>query len=207
MRKFFNISLIVFTISLIRLGESVIKKTIFSEVKYKENEIERLKTLKNELEKELTIITQEIDYQNLKKEFKNLKDFYLEINRRDKIAYLKIEDKVLKAMSFEIFQNDDYPLPMGILQVVMKQETTYFQIPDYYYQLLGREMPKSEEEKIIKNGLSPYLLSLGEKLIICGPFPQDLPKDLVPFNALIFPLDDMKVIFYSLKENSKVLFY
>jgi hypothetical protein len=206
MRKFLNISLIIFTISFTRFVESAIKKIIFFEVKYKENEVEKLKTLKNELEKELTLITQEIDYQNLKKELQNLKDFYLEINRKDKVAYLKIEDKVLKKMDFEIFQKDDYPLPMGILQVIMKQETTYFPIPDYYYQLLGKELPK-EEERIIKNGLSPYLLSLGEKLILCGPFHPDLPKDLVPFNALIFSLDDMKVIFYSLKENSKVLFY
>ncbi|MEO0089340.1 MAG: hypothetical protein ABIK56_02275 [candidate division WOR-3 bacterium] len=206
MKKFFNLSLILFTLSLIRFSDSVIKKTILTEIKNKENELKELKSLKDILEKELKEIDQKIILQNLKKELKELKEFYLEIDRKNNIAYLKIEDKILRRMNFDIFFQKDFSLPMGILQVTAKQETTYFVIPDYYYELLGKKIPE-EKERIIKNGLSPYLLFLSENLIICGPVSEEVPKDLISFNALIFSLEDIKIIFHSLKENSKVFFY
>lgn len=206
MKKFFNVSLIIFTISLVRLSDSVIKKTIFLEIKNKESELKELKFLKDSLEKELKEINQKIVLQNFKKDLKELKEFYLEIDRKNKTAYLKIEDKILKKMNFDVFLQEDFSLPTGILQVIAKQETTYFIIPEYYYELLGKKVSEIKE-RIIKNGFSPYLLSLGEKLIICGPFSEELPKDLIDFNAIIFPLEDMRVIFHSLKENSKVFFY
>ncbi|MEM2175189.1 MAG: hypothetical protein QXI58_06175 [Candidatus Micrarchaeia archaeon] len=206
MKKFFNLSLILFTLSLIRFSDSVIKKTILTEIKNKENELKELKSLKDILEKELKEIDQKIILQNLKKELKELKEFYLEIDRKNNIAYLKIEDKILRRMNFDIFFQKDFSLPMGILQVTAKQETTYFVIPDYYYELLGKKIPE-EKERIIKNGLSPYLLFLSENLIICGPVSEEVPKDLISFNVLIFSLEDIKIIFHSLKENSKVFFY
>ncbi|MEO0130563.1 MAG: hypothetical protein ABIK76_02585 [candidate division WOR-3 bacterium] len=206
MKKFFNISLILFTLSLIRFSDSIIKKTILMEIKNKENELEELKSLNNRVEKELKEINQKIALQNFKKELKELKEFYLEVDRKNNIAYLKIENKVLRRMSFDIFLQEDFSLPMGILQVIAKQETTYFIIPDYYYELLGKKIPE-EKERIIKNGLSPYLLFLSENLIICGPVLEEIPKDLISFNALIFSLEDIKIIFHSLKENSKVFFY
>ncbi|MEO0096873.1 MAG: hypothetical protein ABIK78_02125 [candidate division WOR-3 bacterium] len=206
MKKFFNISLILFTLSLIRFSDSIIKKTILMEIKNKENELEELKSLNNRVEKELKEINQKIALQNFKKELKELKEFYLEVDRKNNIAYLKIENKVLRRMSFDIFLQEDFSLPMGILQVIAKQETTYFIIPDYYYELLGKKIPE-EKERIIKNGLSPYLLFLSENLIICGPVLEEIPKDLISFNALIFSLEDIKIIFHSLKENSNVFFY
>lgn len=206
MKKFLNISFIIFTLSLVRLSDSIIKKTIFSEVKNKESELKELKSLKDSLEKELNEINQEIAYQNLKRELKELKEFYLEIERKNNIAYLKIEDKVLKKMNFNTFLQEDFYLPTGMLQVIAKQETTYFTIPEYYYELLGKKVPE-EKERIIKNGFSPYLLVLSENLVICGPISEEVPKDLINFNAIIFSLEDIKIIFHSLKENSKVFFY
>ncbi len=206
MKKFFNLSLIIFTFSLIRFNDSIIKKTILMEIKNKEKELEELKSLKDSLEKELKEINQNIALQNLKKELKEIKEFYLEVDRKNKVAYLKMEDKILRRMNFDIFLQEDFSLPMGILQVILKQETTYFRIPDYYYELLGKKIPE-ERERIIKNGFSPYLLALSEDLIICGPIKKEVPKDLISFNALLFSLEDIKVIFHSLKENSKVFFY
>ncbi|MCS7250342.1 MAG: hypothetical protein N2323_04450 [candidate division WOR-3 bacterium] len=206
MKRFFNFSLILFTLAFIRFSDSVIKKTIFVEIKNRENELKELRFLKDSLEKELNEIVQKFELQNLKKELKELKNFYLELDRKNNVAYLKIEDKVLKKMNFEVFLQENFSLPKGILQVIAKQETTYFIIPDYYYELLGKKLP-AKKERIIKNGLSPYLLSLGERLIICGPFSEEVPKDLINFNAIIFSLEDIKIIFHSLKENSKVIFY
>lgn len=206
MKKLFNLSLIIFTISLIRFSDSIIKKIILIEVKNKEKEVDKLKFLKDSLKTELNEINQKIALQNLKKELKELKEFYLEIDRRNNIAYLKIENRVLRKMNFDVFLQENFSLPMGILQVIAKQETTYFIIPDYYYELLGKKIPE-EKERVIKNGFSPYLLSLGERLIICGPLSEEVPKDLIDFNAIIFSLEDMKIIFHSLKENSKVFFY
>lgn len=206
MKKFFNLSLILFTLSLIRFNDGIIKKTILMEIKNKEKELEGLKYLRDSLEKELKEINQNIALENLKKELKELKEFYLEVDRRNKLAYLKMEDKILRRMNFDIFLQKDFSLPLGILKVIFKQETTYFTIPDYYYQLLGKKIPE-EKERIIKNSFSPYLLSLSEDLIICGPIKEEVPKDLISFNALIFSFEDIKVIFHSLKENSKVFFY
>ncbi|MEO0089865.1 MAG: hypothetical protein ABIK77_01650 [candidate division WOR-3 bacterium] len=206
MKRLFDISLFIFIISFVRLSESVIKKTVFLEINNRENELKELIFLKDSLEKELKETEQEISLQNLKRSLGELKEFFLEIDRKNKLAYLKIEDKTLRRMNFDLFLQGDFALPMGILQIVAKQETTYFTIPEHYYGLLGKRPPK-EEERIIKNSFSPYLLSLGENLVICGPFAEELPKDLIDFNAIIFSLEDMKVLFHSLKENSKVVFY
>jgi hypothetical protein len=135
----------------------------------------------------------------------------LVLERRTKQAWLKIEDKIIREMDFEIWLLPELGersfLPSGILQVLAKQESTNFYLPDFYYELLGDSIPVQPGVRIIKNAFGPYALYLGKDLLIHGPFHPDLPKDLVKHNGIIFKPADLEVIYHSLKPKARVVFY
>uniref|UniRef100_A0A7C6EA52 Uncharacterized protein n=1 Tax=candidate division WOR-3 bacterium TaxID=2052148 RepID=A0A7C6EA52_UNCW3 len=211
MKKIFVISTVIFTIALVRLTDAVIKKVIANEAE-RLNKTNEVYFLKNEsLNTHIQKIDQEIKLLQLKKGLTDEAECYLVLERKTRQAWLKIEDKVIQEMSFSVWLlpelSEKSYLPSGILQILAKQESTHFVLPDFYYELLGESIPTDTTKRIIKNGLGEYALYLGENLLIHGPFHPDLPKDLVRHNAIIFKPEDLKVIYYSLKPKARVVFY
>lgn len=211
MKKIFLISTIIFTIAIVRLTDAVIKKVIANE-NDRLNKTNEAYFLKNEsLNTYISKIDQEIKLHQLKKALTDETEYYLVIERKTRQAWLKIEDKVIQEMSFDIWLlpelGEKSYLPSGILQVLAKQESTNFCLPDFYYELLGESIPPNTNQRIIKNGLGEYALYLGEDLLIHGPFHHDLPKDLVRHNGIIFKPEDLKVIYHSLKPKARIIFY
>jgi len=211
MKKIFILASIIFTIAIVRLTDAVIKKII-------ENEADRLTQtneqffLTNEsLNTRLTKLDQEIALQQLRKALANETEYYLALERKTRQAWLKIEDKIIREMSFDLWLLPELSersfLPSGILQVLAKQESTNFFLPDFYYELLGESIPADTTSRIIRNAFGEYALYLGENLLIHGPFQPNLPKDLVRHNAVIFEPEDLKIIYHSLKTKARIVFY
>ena len=98
-------------------------------------------------------------------------------------------------------------LPSGVLQVLAKQESTNFYIPDFYYELLGESIPNKITDRFIKNAFGLYALQLSGDLIIHGLLDTTLSKDLIQHNAIIFQPEDLEVIYHSLIPNARIVFY
>lgn len=211
MRKIFILSSIILTISIIRLTDAAFKAVIKYEADNITKSNEEYILINDSLNTYLTKIDQEITLQKLKKELTNESEYYLVLERKTRQAWLKVEDKVIREMDFTIWLlpelGDRAYLPSGALQVLAKQESTNFYLPDFYYELLGDSSPKDSLLRTIKNALGTYVLYLSENLMIHGPFHPDLPKDLVRHNSIIFKPEDLEVIYHSLKPKAPVIFY
>lgn len=211
MRKIFIISSIILIISIIRLTDAVFKTVIKYEADSITRSNEEYSLVNESLSTYLTKIDQEITLQQLKKELANESEYYLVLERKTTKAWLKVEDKVMREMDFTIWLvpelGDRTYLPSGSLQILAKQESTNFYIPDFYYELLGDSAPKDSVPRTIKNAFGTYVLYLSENLMIHGPFNPDLPKDLVRHNGIIFKPEDLEVIYHSLKPKARIVFY
>lgn len=211
MKKVFILSTIIFTIAWVRLFDAVIKRVVANEqerlTKINEEYLGRNESLNNYITK----IDQEIKLLQLRKELADETEPYLVLERKTRRAELKIEDKVMHEANFDVWLlpglSDRSFLPSGILQVLAKQESTNYYLPDFYYELLGDSMPKDTAKRTIKNALGEYALYLGENLLIHGQFHPDLPKDLIQHNAIIFQPEDLRIFYHSLKTKSRIVFY
>jgi hypothetical protein len=211
MRKIFVIATIIFTISLVRLTDAVIKRVIKNEIEDLTKVNERYFFANESLNAQSIKLDHELTLQKLKAELTNISDYYLELDRKTKKAWLKVEDKLIREMDFTIWLLPELDhrtyLPSGELQVLAKQESTDFYLPDFYYELLGDSSPKDYASRTVKNAFGAYALYLGENLMIHGPFHSDLPKDLVRHNSIIFKPEDLEVIYHSLKPKARIVFY
>lgn len=210
MRKIFVLATIIFTITLVRFTDAIVKRVIKSEVEGLDNVNEKYFSVNESLNTQSIKLDQELTIQELKEELTNISDYYLVLDRKTKKAWLKVEDKVIREMEFEIWLLTEWGktgfLPSGILQVIAKEELPYFYLPDFYYELIGKNPPVVPEERFIRNAFGSYVLYLGENLLIHGPFHPELPNDLVSHNAIIFQPEELEVIYHSLKIESRVSF-
>jgi hypothetical protein len=211
MKKIFILSSLIFTISIIRLTDAAFKTIIKNEAESLVRTNEKYFLANESLNTYITKTDQEITLQQLKKELANESEYYLVLERKTRQAWLKVEDKVIREMDFTIWLSPELGertyLPSGALQVLAKQESTNFYLPDFYYELLGDSSPKDSTLRTIKNAFGTYVLYLGENLMIHGPFHPDLPKDLFRHNGIIFNPEDLEVIYNSLKPKASVVFY
>lgn len=210
MRTIFIIVTVIFTIALVRLTDAVIKRVVKSEIEGLTSINEKYFFINESLTAQSIKLDQELTFQQLKEELTNISDYYLELDRKTRKAWLKVEDKVIREMEFEIrllpgLGQTTY-LPSGILKVIAKEESPYFYLPDFYYELIGKNPPTLPEERFIRNAFGNYVLYLGENLLIHGLFHPDLPNDLVSHNGIIFQPEDLEVIYHSLKIESRVSF-
>ncbi|MDH5683268.1 MAG: hypothetical protein OEZ20_02250 [candidate division WOR-3 bacterium] len=210
MRIIFVIITLIFTIALVRLTDAVIKRVIKVEIDGLVKINEKYFFANESLNSRSIKLDQELTLQRLKEELTNISDYYLVLDRKTKKAWLKVEDKVIREMDFEIWLLPELGktsfLPSGILQVIAKEESPYFYLPDFYYELLGRLPPTEPEERFIRNAFGNYVLYLGENLLIHGPFHPDLPNDLVKHNGIIFQPEDLEIIYHSVKIEGRVSF-
>lgn len=211
MKKIFFLVGIILTMALVRFTEAIVKKVISNEADRLTQTNEELDRIQDSLNTHLIKVEQAIALQELKNALANETEYYLAIERRTRQAWLKIEDKAVREMSFDLWLLPELGsrsyLPSGILQILAKQGSTNFYLPDFYYELLGESIPTDTTKRVIKNAFGEYALYLSENLLIHGPFHPDLSKDLVRHNAIIFPPEELKIIYHSLKPKARVVFY
>ena len=195
---------------MVRLTDAVIKRVVKSEIERLTTINEKYYLVNESLQTQSIKLDQELTLQQLKEELTNISDYYLVLDRKTKKAWLKVEDRVIREMDFEIWLLPEFGktsfLPSGILKVIAKEESPYFYLPDFFYELIGKNPPIIPEERFIRNAFGNYVLYLGENLLIHGPFHPDLPSDLVSHNGIIFQPEDLEVIYHSLKIESRVSF-
>lgn len=210
-RFIFILSAIVFTLCSVRLFEAIIKREIKSEyfiLKQEYNNIRiKLDTIENRIGKK----EGEKVFLSYQKSLVTQKEPYLRIQRTLKIAQLKLEDKTLREMRFQIKGRKsiegEVALPLGVLITKTKVESTAFYIPDWIYELEAKEPPKDSLERTIKNAFGRYLIYLGGDIVISGIINEEVPVEALDLIHLEFENEDLEVIYNMLQQGASILFF
>ncbi|MEO0117375.1 MAG: hypothetical protein ABIK97_07610 [candidate division WOR-3 bacterium] len=208
---FFIIAAFLFSLSLIRLFEGIIKRELRSEWEDLKEEYALLLKEKEQLEEEIKRREGEKILLSLQKETAAKKEPYLRIYRKDKIAKLKMEDKTLREMRFSVKGRraiaGEVLLPSGILQVKEKMAGVSFYIPEWFYELLGKEIPQDTLTRKVKDAFGKYCLSLGGDICLSGKIREEVPDGALDLIYLEFEDGDIEAIYNTLKDGASVFFY
>jgi|UniRef100_A0A7C3YV27 hypothetical protein len=205
------IATIIFTISSLRLFEGVIKRELKGAEKDLYEEHLSLFNRNKELEEEIKKKELEKNLLSLQREMSQRKEPYLTIKRQEKVAQLKMEDKTLHEMRFSIKGRraiaGEILLPMGVLKVQKKMENPTFYLPDWIFELKGKEIPKDTLDRKINDAFGKFIISLGGDICLSGKVREEIPEEVLDLIYLEFEKEDIERIFHTLKENSSVFFF
>ncbi|MEO0102559.1 MAG: hypothetical protein ABIK81_02525 [candidate division WOR-3 bacterium] len=207
----FTIASLLFAISSARIFEGVIKRELRREWQDLREEYPILIKQKEELEEKIKKKEGDKMLLSLQKELAAKKEPYLKINRRIRIAQLKLEDKTLREMKFSIKGRrviaDEILLPSGLLKVQEKVESLSFYLPDWIYELLGKEIPQDTLSRQIKDAFGKYCLFLGGDICLSGKVKEEVPDGALDLIYLEFTGEDIETIYHTLKEGSYIFFF
>lgn len=207
----FTIASILFAISSARIFEGIIKRELKRE--WQDSREEYLLFIKQKEELEEKIRKREGDkiLLSLQKELAAKKEPYLKINRRIRVAQLKLEDKTLREMHFSIKGRraiaDEILLPSGLLKVQEKIESLSFYLPDWIYELLGKEIPQDTLSRKIKDAFGKYCLFLGGDICLSGKVKEEVPDGALDLIYLEFTGENIETIYRTLKDGSYIFFF
>lgn len=210
-RLIFIVIAIVFILSTVRLFEAIIKREIKSEYYILKQEYNNIRIKLDTIENRIGKKEGEKVFLSYQKSLVTQKEPYLRIQRTLKIAQLKLEDKTLREMRFQIKGRKsiegEVALPLGVLITKTKVESTAFYIPDWIYELEAKEPPKDSLARTLKNAFGRYLIYLGGDIVISAAIKEGVPVEALDLIHLEFEDEDLVVIYNTLQQGASILFF
>lgn len=202
---------VIFTLTLVRFFDAVTKREIKGEHYILKQEFTSITNKLNGVENRISKKEGEKMFLSYQKSLASQKEPYLRIQRTLKNGQLKLEDKTLREMRFQIKGRKsiegEVALPLGILKIQTKIESTAFYIPDWIYELEAKEPSKDTLKRTIQNAFGRYLIYLGGDVVISGKIKEEIPVEALDLIHLEFEDEDLEVIYNTLNENSSILFF
>ncbi|GEM_PF-1238809 len=202
---------IIFTLTAVRLFDSIIKRELKSALIDLTEEYQDLAAGGEEIDARIREKEGEKTLLSLQRELAFKKEFYLSLHRRTKTAQLRLEDKSLREMRFSVKGRKaiegEAILPNGILKVREKIKGGAFYIPDEMYELWGKEVPRDTLERKIIDAFGEYSISLGADIVLSGKVKEEVPGDLLDLIYIEFEKEAMEAIYNTLKEGALVFFF